>query len=134
VPLDITGSIEDVFVDVIKTKKDSADRMVELDGDAYEALLPVLTFLDLDYRCIISIPGIDTPVSMLYGTDTEHVMTYSSIKLRPADEADTKLKALLGQTDVHTDITESLPAKTDSEMVYADAPDDDFEVIEDDDQ
>lgn len=85
IPLEfIEGSFQEKTVAILNEKVG----LMELRNEEYEILRELLPLMNINFKILIGIPGVDSPRSFLAEDVQERVMSYYNLKFRPETEED----------------------------------------------
>lgn len=78
--------IEGSFQNKLEEMLSKRNGLVEITGDEYDILKPLLTKLSYNFKILLGIPGVDSPRSFLSEDNYDLILSYTNLEFTPESE------------------------------------------------
>lgn len=78
--------IEGSFQNKLEEMLSKRNGLVEITGDEYDILKPLLIKLGYSFKILLGIPGVDSPRSFLSEDDYDLILSYTNLEFTPESE------------------------------------------------
>ena len=97
----IEGSFQNKLEEMLARR----NGLVEITGDEYDILKPLLLKLGYNFKILLGIPGVDSPRSFLSEDDYDLILSYTNLEFTPESETSKFVNMLKenAQSEIKTD-------------------------------
>lgn len=106
--------IEGSFQNKLEEMLSKRNGLVEITGDEYDILKPLLLKIGYNFKILLGIPGVDSPRSFLSEDNYDLILSYTNLEFTPESET-SKFIGMLKETAQSDEISTDDPALEDYE-------------------